>query len=464
MAEERLMNKAWLAHHGILGQKWGKMQGPPYPLDEEDHSAKERKEGWKKSLDGKNEELYDRDDKKKYSSDTNKARKSVEDAKSAFNNSRGADRKKAKQELKYAKEDLKNEQIKEKLNRENKVSKRRQALQEEYKKQGMSDEEAAVAAYKREKTEKILITAGVLTTAAIAAMVAKNQYDKVADKVIDGNVTLHNISTDSNKGVENAFYAAFNSNDRMKYRGMYGKGMHDKGEDVFDTAIEIKDKIKVASRKSGSRILKEMTESDSDFKKQITEQIETLHKQSNGIFGGGFGEKQKQMIEKAHNSIKRGIVDDNVFDAVNFGHVAHDPKGQAINDRVFGELAKRGYGAVIDVNDKWLSGYDTKNPIIVFAGASKLKVKDVAKLDSAKLGNDAVMANLQIYGKQLAPSLLLTTGAIAGGAAAKKSTDSIQNRRSEVDFVKKYRKEHPGTNLSYTEIARMRERKLANKK
>lgn len=40
----------YLAHHGILGQKWGKKNGPPYPLDASDHSASEKKAGWKKSL------------------------------------------------------------------------------------------------------------------------------------------------------------------------------------------------------------------------------------------------------------------------------------------------------------------------------------------------------------------------------------------------------------------------------
>lgn len=40
-----------LNHHGILGQKWGKRNGPPYPLNAGDHSAAEKKAGWRKSLD-----------------------------------------------------------------------------------------------------------------------------------------------------------------------------------------------------------------------------------------------------------------------------------------------------------------------------------------------------------------------------------------------------------------------------
>lgn len=40
----------YLSHHGILGQKWGKRNGPPYPLGSGDHSVSEKKAGWQKSL------------------------------------------------------------------------------------------------------------------------------------------------------------------------------------------------------------------------------------------------------------------------------------------------------------------------------------------------------------------------------------------------------------------------------
>ena len=47
-----IVSKSYLSHHGILGQKWGRRNGPPYPLNASDHSASEKKAGYQKSIKG----------------------------------------------------------------------------------------------------------------------------------------------------------------------------------------------------------------------------------------------------------------------------------------------------------------------------------------------------------------------------------------------------------------------------
>ena len=46
----------YLEHHGVQGQKWGDRNGPPYPLKPGEHSAAEKKAGWRSSLSDDNSE------------------------------------------------------------------------------------------------------------------------------------------------------------------------------------------------------------------------------------------------------------------------------------------------------------------------------------------------------------------------------------------------------------------------
>lgn len=70
----------YLYHHGILGQRWGKRNGPPYPLGTSDHSASEKKAGWKKSLDKGSDKSYNDNSK------TDKEKRAIKIGKAKTNN------------------------------------------------------------------------------------------------------------------------------------------------------------------------------------------------------------------------------------------------------------------------------------------------------------------------------------------------------------------------------------------
>ena len=91
-----------LQHHGILGMKWGKKNGPPYPLSGSAHSASEKKAGWRKSLSsGSNSDDKVRKLKKKI--DKNNAK--IEKSKARLNSDKAKkrDEKVAKLEYKVGK-------------------------------------------------------------------------------------------------------------------------------------------------------------------------------------------------------------------------------------------------------------------------------------------------------------------------------------------------------------------------
>lgn len=333
---------------------------------------------------------------------------------------------------------------KKRYDREKKKQAHHDKIVNKYIKEGLSKKDAEVAALKREKVEKILKVAGAITLTAAAAYVAYNHYDKVTDRILDTSTELHNISVNSNKGVEDAFYASYQKMDRMKYRGLYGKSKNP--NDVYDMSIKINDKIKIASEKSGLNALKKAVKRNGISMEDIKNQTNDIA--TSIIANPLYANNVKAQALLAMRSAKKGKINDSVYRMINMGLVGDDDQSKRIKDNLYKTLKSSGYNGVIDINDKKLSGYGTKNPLIIFDGKDNLSISDRRKLLSSEVNKDNIKALGLMYTKEFAK-----LG--AAGITTYTAVDKASQLSDERNMVKKYREDHPKSKLSYDEIVKV---------
>lgn len=437
----------YLMHHGIKGQSWGVTNGPPYPLDAEDHNSSEKKKGtsgWTKEA------------KKEAKKDLKKAKNKYNVAVNTYNVKTnygnkyvpGAYKELKKEQQSYniskQKYDDKKSELKSKDQKY--ISERQKKYEQEYLDKGFTKDEARTQAYKKVQTQKAIAAVAGVTIAASAAYIAYKQYDKYADKVIKAGVGIQNISNTDNvlgRGSQH-IYGAINSSDKLKYRGLYGNDIARSNQKVFNATIKSNKDIKVAYNKTGLNTVKDLMKNDTDFKNNVT----NLINQTNSL---GFTEEQRKLLNNAKKSIAKDKIDKKVYDTINLLLVDNSKNANSVKTTLYKELKKKGYGAISDVNDKYYSGYLSKNPVILF-DTGKLAVDNVRQIPYYEINKDNIKANKKIVNDTL---LSMYGGALAvSGSAivAKKSVSKQYNSNINNKKVAKYRKEHPDTTMSYYEI------------
>lgn len=276
-------------------------------------------------------------------------------------------------------------------------SKHRLKLEEQYKKMGLTDEQAQAAANKRIRTEKILAASAALTVTACAAYVANKKLKDRIDGVIKAGDQMQRISMTDNGGkLHDVFYAAKGDHDIKRYEGMLGATRSKQVGSAYKLKLEATRDIKVASKDHAAKIFEDLYKNDDNFRKSVANYV------GNNVHGGNSVDLSKasgRNMKKMYENFNSHLV-----------NMRHDPS--KVDQAFYDKLKKAGYGAIQDVNDMKFSGYNAKNPLIVFDHSNGgINVKSFEKM-AGDLNKAANKEALKAVGEQASKDLIEKYGAL----------------------------------------------------
>lgn len=234
----------------------------------------------------------------------------------------------------------------EKAAEEKKQSIHRQLLENKYRKQGMSEVEAKLAANKRIKIEKVVaVTAGV-TVAACAAYYAKNKYVQTyCDTVLKAGTQFHNLDAMANERPGEHLYVNYRQNDTNFFRGQFALGKLGRTGEVWNHTLTATEDIKIPSINTRKSVFKQLYESDKEFRETFNVNSR-LPKDANTP---RLAYKQMWM--------KFGNKDNEVYNVA--------------KRKYFEALRQKGYEAIVDEWDTRRSVYGADAPLILLNTSAK---------------------------------------------------------------------------------------------
>lgn len=384
-----------LYHHGILGQKWGKKNGPPYPLDADDHSASEKKAGWRKSL-------AERSAKRKQRA-IEKSSKKLQQAKADYAdlNKNGINSAKFKRDwgdfgdrediFKFNWGISRAEALK-----RSKKSTKNKLVRASYKAKiakgaDLTDEERALK--KKDQIKKAILIAGV--TALTVGVAYKMLHDKevdagLLDKYLDADLKKGDLEDVIKEGFEfhrmtgwkkedwsglNRLYVSATNIDRDIYKGFL-RDWHHTGERFEHTLRAAKD-IKVAGSNKQLEVFEKMLE-DNDFFDEFADKFSVGYRQLKTLADKDYA-KERILLYIGDGTIEgfaKKYYDTMIYDLVK--------TDSSTAKKYLQQLKDLGYDAVVDDFDRGKMSY---KPLIIInpedvleqVGATKVTQIDEAK-------------------------------------------------------------------------------------
>lgn len=232
------------------------------------------------------------------------------------------------------------------------------------------------------------------------------------DTYLKADVTLSRIQ--SSETFENfAFYATYKRHDINEYAGLFGKNLmtraagearraeklarksgseedtenakalREKADNmkIYQLKIGATKKLKVPSDENAGNVVGELLK-DQTFRENLSKSID----HSKEIMRRPT---QQALFTDAQSILrKRGALSNaekqTLYKAFNLSLVNHNDYEVAAQDKFYGELKKRGYSALVDINDKEYSSYHAHRPMIVF-DTDSVKLQSATQMDPKRI-------------------------------------------------------------------------------
>ena len=329
-------------------------------------------------------------------------------------------------------------------------------LEEKYRNEGLSKEEAEQKAIKRIKAEAYIAAAAGITVASCLAYAKYKNY--TTDKVFKENTEFQRIMRLSPNAIirdDSRQYIAINKRDKVKYKGLYAQRLSDlnktpksieQGLKVYDVTMKNKKEMRVASRKRAEDTFKKLYLNDDNFRQTLKEDAKHI-----GIGRTVFENVRKKIYngEELNNRDFKKAYD--YFNAHVLMDRDLDGNNNKLSNMFFDSLRKQGINAIQDVNDQKYSGYRAKLPIITFDNSFEY-TKRVMDDKEIKMNHRKALADV------LSPAIM-TTGAVYVGIYG---TTPVMNKVKVDKQVLLYKQEHPNTKMTDAEIRDMVKKELSD--
>lgn len=334
-------------------------------------------------------------------------------------------------------------------------------MEDNYRKKGLSQEQAEQKAAKRIRAEKYVALAAVTTVAAVIAY--KKHIDNGRDFVISSDTKLQriiNLEKGGNPFKGDREYVSFNKMDNIKYKGMMGVFEGGKVEsqnkiteqmmknnpnrklpglrELYNMEITPKQDIKVASFNRARNTFMDLYKNDSEFRKSYNDYMVAFAK-NNPI---GAHSSFKQFAKAVENGkVTDGLLKSVGYKSFNISIAERDEQARTIQNRFYSSLKKQGMNALVDLNDK--KGMLKANaPIITFDGDYDYSKRVLSNKEIKKnLAIAIPMIIAQNTAKPAAMAFVATFGA-----------NRISKNVKANNYINDYRASHPNTKLTDKEI------------